>query len=138
MHLLQGLVPLIGRILLTLIFFTSAIGKIGNWESTAGYMAAKGMPLPSFFLAGAILLLLGGSALVLSGYRARLGALLLLAFLVPATLIFHDFWAVADAERQAQMIQFMKNLGLMGGLSLIISHGAGSLSVDAKKKRKKG
>jgi len=121
-------------LLIAQIFLLSGINKIGNWEQTAGYMASKGMPIVPLFLIGAIVLEIGGGLSVLLGYKARLGALLLLIFIIPATLIFHNFWAYQGMEQQMQMINFMKNLAIMGGLLLLIAFGAGEISLDSAKK----
>ncbi len=116
---------LIGRILLILIFLNSGIGKIGNFEGTAQYMAKFGMPYTSFFLFGAIVLELLGSVTIMLGYFTRFGALLLIIFLIPTTLIFHT-----DFSDQTQVIMFMKNVSMLGGCFLILSFGAGRFSLD--------
>jgi len=128
--------PLLGRILLALPFFFSGLNKIFAWKQTAGYMAAKGFPLVPLFLLGAIVLEIGGSLCLIFGFRAKLGAAALLIFLIPATLIFHNFWAFGGAERQGQMINFMKNISLMGGLLFVLAFGPGPLSFDERKSEK--
>jgi putative oxidoreductase len=122
--------PLLGRICLSAIFLLSGFNKIANWEQTAGYMQSKEMPLVPLFLAGAIVLEVVGGLSVLLGYKARIGALLLLVFLIPATLIFHNFWALTGQEQQLQMIQFLKNVAIAGGLLLMLGFGAGPVSFD--------
>ncbi len=125
-------VPLVGRILLSFIFLWSVIGDLGSWSGRTAYMASEGMPLPALFLAGAIALkAVGGVSLVL-GYRARFGALLLLIFLVPTTLIFHAFWSVPQAQYASQLVNFQKNLGLMGGLLMVIALGPGRWSLSGR------
>ncbi len=109
-----------GRVLLSLIFILSALGKLANLGGTAQFMAAAGIPLTRLFLAGAIVFELGGGIFVATGYRARVGALALIVFLIPTTLIFHDFWTVSGLERQTQLINFMKNFAIMGGLLLVV------------------
>ncbi|MCS7020653.1 MAG: DoxX family protein [Gemmataceae bacterium] len=122
--------PLLGRIGLSAIFLISGAGKIFSWEQTAGYMSSKGMPLVPLFLVGAIVLELVGGLSVLVGYKARLGAGLLIVFLIPATVIFHNFWAFEGQEQQMQMIMFLKNLAILGGLLLVVGFGAGAYSLD--------
>jgi putative oxidoreductase len=131
----QGIVAVLGRILLCTIFLLSAVGnKIPNFQSVAGYMAKEGVPAPQVMLAGATVFLIAGSLSVILGYKARIGAALLLAFLVLATYYFHDFWTVSDPQaQQEQMIQFMKNLGLMGAMLLVIANGTGPMSLDGKR-----
>jgi putative oxidoreductase len=105
----------IGRVLLCLVFVDSLIGKLMGFAGPAAAIAAKGLPLAPLLLVAAIVLMAIGSALVISGWRSRLGALLLLVFLVPTTLLFHV--DVADA---AERIQLLKNLAIVGGLLLVI------------------
>jgi len=132
---LQGFVSVVGRVLLCTIFFTAAVGnKIPNFQAVAGYMAKEGVPAPQVMLAGAIAFLIAGSVSVVLGYKARIGAFLLLVFLVLATYYFHDFWTLSDPQvRQEQTIQFMKNLGLIGAMLLIIANGTGPLSLDGRR-----
>jgi len=123
---------LFGRILLVLIFLKSGIGKIDNFEGTAQYMASYGMPYANFFLVGAIFFELVGSITVILGYFARFGALLLLIFLIPTTLIFHNIFA--DPK---MMIHFMKNVSMFGGLLILLASGAGRFSLDSLLRSKK-
>ena len=120
--------PLLGRALLTSSFLASLMGKLFDFGGTQEYMASYGMPAAGLLLVGAIALELTGGLSVLLGYRARIGALLLIVFLVPATLVFHT-----DFSDQEQIIHFLKNLSILGGLVLVIAHGAGPLSLDARR-----
>ncbi len=131
---LQGIVAVLGRILLCTIFLLSVVGnKIPHFRAVAEAMAKEGVPAPQGMLAGAIAFLIAGSLSVILGYRARIGAALLLAFLVLATYYFHDFWTISDPQaQQEQMIQFMKNLGLMGAMLLVIANGTGPMSLDGR------
>lgn len=148
-NLMQGIATLLGRVMLATIFLMSAIGnKIPNYDSVVGYMASEGVPAPKFLLAGAIaFLILGGLSIVL-GFKARIGATLLLVFLVLATYFFHDFWTqpadamwvlslnadVARPVQQVEMISFMKNLGLMGAMLFLIANGPGPMSIDNRQR----
>jgi putative oxidoreductase len=131
---IQGFLAVLGRVMLCVIFFLSAIGnKIPNFNAVAGKMEEEGVPAPQVLLVGAIVFLIAGSLSVVLGYKARIGATLLLIFLVLATYYFHDFWTVTDPQvKQEQMIQFMKNLGLMGAMVLIIANGTGPMSLDER------
>ncbi len=117
---------LAGRILLSLIFVMSSLGKIADWNGTAGYMASKGMVAIGFFLPAAVAVELLGGLSVMTGFKARWGASLLFLFLIPVTLIFHDFWTLNGMDRQMQTIHFMKNMAIMGGLLTLAGSGAGS------------
>lgn len=122
--------PLMGRMLLSAIFLLSGFMKLMSWPATAELMAEVGMIAVPFFLSLAILFEIGGGLALLLGWQARLGALALIAFLIPVTLIFHDFWAFEGLARQNELAHFLKNLTIMGGLLLILSRGAGPHSVD--------
>ena len=124
--------PLAGRFLLSLIFLMSAFGKATQFSGTAAMMESKGMPAASFFLVMAILFETIGGLSVLAGFKARYGALALIVFLIPATLIFHNFWAYTGMEQMGQMTNFLKNLSIMGGLLLIAGRGPGPISFDAR------
>ncbi|MGL4500648.1 MAG: DoxX family protein [Planktothrix sp.] len=118
-------IPLIGRTFLATIFIHAAINKIFDFAPTQTMMTEKGLPLAGILLGGTIVFqILGGLSLVL-GYKTRLGAWLLILFLIPATVIFHNFWDVPSEK-----IAFLKNLSIMGGLLMITYFGAGPVSVD--------
>jgi putative oxidoreductase len=130
---IQSLTSVAGRVLLCTIFFASALGnKIPNFREVVNVMDSVGVPAPSVMLAGAIVFLVVGSIAVMLGFKARLGAGLLLVFLVLATYYFHAFWTLEGQEQQAQMIQFMKNLSMMGAMVFIIANGPGAGSLDAR------
>lgn len=127
---MEKYIPLIARAFLVAIFFKSAFDKITDPAASQQYMASKGMPLVGFFLVCAIVIELVGALLVLLGYKAKWGAIALIIFLIPATLIFHT-----DFAQRMQVIQFMKNLAVMGGLLLVITYGSGPLSLDSRVER---
>lgn len=125
--------PLGGRILLALIFLMSGYGKITGFEGTVGYIASKGLPLPQVAAAVSAAVELVSSILLIVGWQARWAATALLLFTIPATFIFHNFWAADAAQVQNQTIHFMKNLCIMGGMLYVMAYGAGPLSVDNRK-----
>jgi len=130
--------PLAGRVLITFIFLRSAYGKITGFTVVSGMMAKKGMPFSDVLLVGAIALEIVGGLMVLAGWHARIGALLLAIFLVPATLIFHNFWAVDPAQLTNQLNHFVKNLSILGALVFIIGMGSGPLSFNEGLKEENG
>jgi putative oxidoreductase len=134
----SGILNVIGRIMLATIFLMSALGnKIPKFNDVAGYMASEGVPMPKLLLVGAIIFLIAGSLSIITGFKARIGATLLLIFLVLATYFFHDFWTVEDAmQQQNEMIQFMKNMALMGAMLMVIANGSGPMSLDNGPKTK--
>jgi len=127
---IEQFTPLLGRVMLALIFVMSGFGKIASWDQTAGYMASKGMPIVPLFLVGAIIVEIAGGLSVMLGWKAKIGAAALFIFLIPTTLIFHNFWAVEGMDHQVQMIMFLKNISIMGGLALVTGFGPGPISLD--------
>lgn len=124
--------PLVGRVLLALIFLNSGINKIGGFAGTAGYMASKGLPMAEVLLVITIIIEIAAALMIIAGFKARLGAAALLLWMIPVTLIFHNFWSMPAEQVMIQKIMFMKNLGLMGGMLLVMGFGSGPLSVDKK------
>jgi putative oxidoreductase len=122
---MQKYIPLLARIFLSAIFLKAGVDKILHPSATHQVMESKGIPLAGFLLILTILVLLAGGFSLLLGYQARLGALFLIGFLIPATLIFHTNFPEGETD-------FFKNLGLMGGLLMVVAFGAGSISFDAK------
>ena len=132
--LLQRYGPLAGRVLMALIFLRSGFGKITGFSATAGFMAGKGMPMAELLLVGAIVFELAGAIMLILGWRVHWGALLLIAFTIPATLVFHNFWAVDAAQVQNQLNHFLKNVTIVGGLLYVMAFGAGPLSLDNRRR----
>lgn len=118
-------IAFIGRILLVQIFFMSGANKIFHFAETEAYMAQHGMPLTSILLTITIIFQIGGALLIFLGFYTRVGVVLLLAFIIPATFIFHT-----DFSDQTQVILFMHNLSVMGGLLLLFANGPGNFSID--------
>ncbi|MBI1692187.1 DoxX family protein [Methylorubrum sp. DB1722] len=124
---LTRFVPAIGRLLMGTIFLASGLSKLTAPAATLGYIQSAGIPLPQVALAAAVLVEIGGSLVLIAGYRARLVALALALFSVATALAFHT--AFAD---QNQLIHFLKNLAMAGGLLQVVAFGAGGLSLDAR------
>ncbi len=119
--------PLIGRVLLGLIFLVSAVHKIADPHGTQQYMIVTGMTrMTTLLYIGAVAVELAGALSLLLGYRARAGGWLLFLFMIPATAVFHTNFGDPN-----QMIHFLKNLSIMGGLLYVARYGAGRYSVDA-------
>jgi putative oxidoreductase len=115
------------------IFLLSGFNKLTNWSSNEAYLETHGMTTAtSLLLAMAVVVeLLGGLALLV-GFRVRVVAIVLFLYLIPTTLIFHNFWAYEGAMRQDQMIHFLKNLTILGGLLEASVAGAGAWSADER------
>jgi putative oxidoreductase len=130
MNALSHYGPLAGRILIAAIFVFAGLGKVTGFEGTVGYIASKGLPLPQLAAIGAILVELGGGIMLVLGWKTRWAAAALFLFTGLAALIFHNFWAATPDQAQNQMIHFMKNMAIMGGLLFVMAHGSGPLSLD--------
>jgi putative oxidoreductase len=118
--------PLIGRILIGAPFIMSGIGKLTSYAATTGYIASVGLPLAGLGWVIAVLMEAGGGTLLLLGYRMRLVAPLMALFTLATAIFFHHNFA-----DQNQMIHFLKNIMLMGGLLNIAYFGAGPVSLDS-------
>jgi putative oxidoreductase len=103
------------RVLLCLVFLHSLVGKVTGFAAVAGAITARGLPLAPLLLTAAMALMAVGSVLVIIGWRSRLGAALLLLFLVPTTLLFHG-----ELGDTGERIQLLKNLAIVGGLLLLL------------------
>jgi putative oxidoreductase len=129
---LSRAIVLIGRLLFSLIFIFAGPGHFSS--QTIAYAASQGVPLASIAVPFSGMLALAGGLSILLGYRARVGAWLLVLFLVPVTPLMHNFWAVKDPMMaQMQMAMFLKNLSMLGGALLISQFGAGPWSLDARR-----
>ncbi len=113
----------LGRVLLSGIFILSGLGKLPHFHDVAGMMAAKGIPLATVALVITVLIEIGGGLLVLTGFQARYAALVIALWLIPVTLVFHHFWGIPAGQQQEQMINFLKNIAIIGGL-LILAYGS--------------
>jgi putative oxidoreductase len=120
----------VGRLLLALIFILSGLGKLGAPEATQGYIASVGIPLPMLSYLITIVVEVIGGLLLLVGYQTRIASLALAAFTLAAAVLFHSNFA-----DQNQMIHFLKNISIIGGLLQVAAFGAGALSVDARRLR---
>lgn len=132
MKLLERLGPLAGRILIMLIFLIAGVPKLTSPAQTAGYIASKGLPLASALAIAAGIVELVCGVLIVVGWKARWAALVLAAFLVPVTAIFHNPAGLSGMEGQTQMVMLLKNLAIIGGLLAIAAHGPGPISLDQR------
>ncbi|MBY0265477.1 MAG: DoxX family protein [Burkholderiales bacterium] len=121
---------LLGRLCLAGLFLQSGIDKLLHFDKTLKLMASKAMPIPEILLPPAIAILLAGGVMLLAGWKARWGALALIVFMIPATLVFHSFWTYPEAQFVNQFHHFFKNIAIIGGLLLIVGMGPGRMSID--------
>lgn len=122
----------LGRIFLALLFVVSGIGKITGYAGTAALMASKGLPMVEILLPLTIAVELGGGLMLAMGWKTRWAAAALFLFLIPTTLIFHQFWGIDPKLMQMQKVNFLKNVAIMGGMLMVLAIGAGGWSIDRK------
>lgn len=126
---MRYLVP-IGRALFSLIFITTVFSHFSG--ATIDAASSHGVPFATLLVPLSGILAAVGGLSVLLGYRARFGALLIVLFLVPVTLVMHKFWGVSDPQlAMMQKVNFMKNLSLIGAALMIVHNGSGPVSLDS-------
>ena len=112
-------VETLSRVLISGIFIAAGVEKVRNRSGTRRYMQSKNMPMIPGLLNGAIAMELGVAPVLALGWRPRVFAPLLAAFLIPTSIIFHDFWNEEGSERKTQSANFFKNMAITGGLLVI-------------------
>ena len=126
----------VGRILFSLIFLLAGMGHFSS--STVAYAQAKGVPLASILVPLSGVLAMVGAVSIMLGYKAKWGAWFIVLFIIPVTIMMHDFWNVTDPmQTQVQMSMFMKNLSILGAALLINFFGSGPFSLDNRIKKLK-
>jgi putative oxidoreductase len=126
-------VVLLGRILFSAIFIIAGPGHFS--ANTISYGVSKGVPLASIAVPLSGFIAMAGGLSILLGFKAKYGAWLIVLFLVPVTIMMHNFWAIPNpAQAQMQQVMFMKNLSMLGGALLLAHFGSGPLSVDHRGK----
>jgi len=143
---MKKLFMLLGRICLSVIFLSSAVNKLFSWDQSLQYFSGAldkwvaGTPLPDFMHQGvtllssySVLLMIiatifegVGALFVLLGFNVRLGATLLILFLIPVTIIMHPFWLLSGQENMMEMGRFMSNIAILGGLFVLAAQSGAS------------
>ncbi|AGH84955.1 DoxX family protein [Ralstonia pseudosolanacearum] len=121
---------LLGRVLMMLLFLISGWGKLTGFSATVGYMGTVGAPMPMLAAIVAVLMEFGVGIALLIGFWTRPLALLMALFVLGTALIAHTYWNVEGAMQTANMVQFYKNLSIMGGLILLSVTGAGKYALQ--------
>jgi putative oxidoreductase len=125
-----GIVPLIGRILISAVFIIAGFGKITGFSGEEMFVASKHLPLPAVALGIALVIELVGGLAILLGLYTKFTAWIVFLYMIPTTFLFHNFWAMQGAAHDDNMLHFEKNLAIMGGLLTLATFGPGSMSVD--------
>lgn len=128
----QDTLALIGRILVAYLFIPAGIGKLMGFGGTVGYITSAGLPMPEVAAVIAIVVELGLGIALLLGFKTRWTAVAMAIFTVATALFFHKYWAVPDAMKMMQQINFNKNIAIAGGLLAIAAFGAGRFSIDKR------
>lgn len=126
------LLALVGRILVAVLFIPAGFGKIMGFAGTVGYIQSKGLPMPELAAVLAIVVELGVGIAFLLGFKTRAAALVLALFTLAAGILFHNFWAVPEAQKMVQTLMFNKNIAIVGGLLAFAAFGAGRFSIDKR------
>ncbi len=129
----QNPLALVGRLLMALLFLPAGLSKISGFAGTVGYIASKGMPMPTAAAVVAIIVEVVAPLALIAGFGTRWAALVLAGFTVVATFVFHNFWAMPAEQVMMQQLMFFKNIAVVGGLLTLAAHGAGAWSMDAKR-----
>lgn len=127
----ESAVPLIGRIFISSVFLVFGALKFTAFAYYVGLASEKGMPLPAAAIVGAAILEILGGLAILAGIQVRLVSWILFVYLIPTSIIFHNYWALQGALRATMEAHFFKNMAIMGGLVFLARSGAGPYSIDA-------
>jgi putative oxidoreductase len=132
----EDVILLLGRLALGAIFVKSGMQKLMALGAFAASLAGRGIPQSEMWaVVGALVECIGG-ILIVTGFRTRPAALLMVLFVIVATAISHRYWEFADAARRAQESQFFKNLSIIGGFLLLFASGPGRFSIDGLWRRR--
>jgi putative oxidoreductase len=124
-----SLIAALGRILIALIFLISGYGKIVSPSATIAYIDSAHLPFPLLAYLVAIAVEIGGGVLLVLGLQTRIVAAIIALYCVASALGFHNNFA-----DHGQVIHFLKNVSMTGGLLQVAAFGAGSLSIDRERK----
>ena len=122
--------PALGRLLIAAIFILSGLTKITAPTATQAYIASAGLPIPLLSYLAAVAIEVGGGILLVIGFQTRIVAAVLALFTIATALTFH-----ANFADQNQMIHFLKNISMAGGLLQVVAFGAGAWSLDTRNNR---
>ena len=116
---------LAGRVLIALIFLLSGIDKFVHYAPTLGYMQKVGLPFPELLLIASAIIETVTALAIIAGWKTRWAAAALFLWMIPVTWVFHN-----PAGGQEQMVHFMKNVAISGGLLMLFAFGPGGISVN--------
>ena len=131
--LADAVFPFSARIFISAIFVQGALGKILGWSGQASYMQSHRLPVQLIpaMLGIALVIEAAGVLCLIVGWEARAAAFVMFLYLGVVSVLLHNFWAAQGMAAAGMQTQFLKNVGIMGGLLIIATHGPGRWSVDA-------
>lgn len=130
---LSASLNLAGRLALAALFLPAGLNKFSGFEGTVAYISSAGLPLATLGAVIAIAVEVAGGLALIAGFRTRITALLLAAFTLVATVVFHAWWAVPADQVFVQQLMFFKNVGVIGGLLALAAAAPGAWSLDARR-----
>jgi putative oxidoreductase len=130
---IHGLFPFVARLLICAIFIQGALGKILGWSGQAAYMASHNIRFITPLLAIALVIEAVGVLCLLTGFQSRIAAFIMFLYLGAVSVMLHNFWALSGMAAGGMQTQFMKNIGIMGGLLMIAAYGPGRWSLGKQK-----
>ena len=128
-----GSIAVVARLAIAVVFLWSGVGKLLGPAGTIGYMQQSGVPFAAVLVWVAVAVELGGGFALVLGWQTRLAAAALAVFALVAAAIFHPFWATDTAHALDAEIHFLKDVAIFGGLLMLVAHGAGRYSLDARR-----
>jgi putative oxidoreductase len=123
---------LLGRLALAAIFVPSGFGKLAHIDIFAHTLAARGVPMSGLLAVIAACVEFFGSIAIVFGFKTRYAALLMAVFTACAAVIAHRFWHLEGAAHEAQYLQFMKNMAIVGGYLCLFAAGPGAIAIDRR------
>jgi len=124
---------LVGRVLVAWLFVPAGWGKLMGFAGAVAYATSAGLPMPQIGVAIGLAIELVGGLMILFGFKTRWAALALALFTVVAAIFFHNYWAVPEAQKMMQQINFNKNIAITGGLLVLAAFGPGRFSFDGRR-----
>lgn len=129
MEFINDLILLVARVCFGVAFLWSALDKIIHWRAASSYMEMKGIPMLAVVLPLAIGIQMIGGIMILLGFHAKIGALLLILYTIGTGLKMHDFWTMSGDERATEKTLLLKDVAILGGLLVILALGVGTFAM---------
>jgi putative oxidoreductase len=134
MRIIENICLLLGRLLMGSYFFVFGLQKISNYQPMTEYMLSHNVPATAFLLPFTIFLQVVAGLAIIIGFKGKIAAFILAGLTLVISIYMHDFWSMAESVQRGHETQnFIKNMGIMAGLLMVVSLGTGWLSLDNRK-----